>query len=69
MMTDDLEQKSSRTLAVLVRAQRLGLAQHERYGGGIERLAVRVARRIPGRISACYADAIVLGVIRATRGG
>ena len=69
MMTDDLAQKSSRTLAVLVRAQRLGLAQLERYGSGTERLAVRVAWRIPGPISACYANAIVLGVIRATRGG
>ena len=65
MMTDDLAQKSSRTLAVLVRAQRLGLAQHERYGGGTERLAGVV----PGRISACYANARVFGVIRATRGG
>jgi hypothetical protein len=66
MMNDDLAQKSSRTLEDLVRAQRLGLAQLERYGSGTERFAVRVA--FPSRISACYACAIVLGVIRATRG-
>jgi len=66
MMTDDLAQKSSRTLAGLVRAQRLGLAQLERYGGGTERFAVRVAWRIPSRHG--YAHAIGLGVIRATRG-
>jgi hypothetical protein len=67
MMTDYLAQKSSRTLEGLVRAQRLGLAQLERYGSGTERFAVRVAWRIPGRHG--YACAIVLGVIRATRGG
>jgi len=66
MMTDDLAQKSSRTLESPVRAQRLGLAQLERYGSGTERFAVRVA--FPGCISACYANGIVLGVIRATRG-
>ena len=66
MMTDYLAQKSSRTLEDLVRAQRLGLAQLERYGSGTERFAVRVAWHIPGRHG--YANAIGLGVIRATRG-
>jgi hypothetical protein len=67
MMTDYLAQKSLRTLESVVRAQRLGLAQLERGGSGTERFAVRVAWSIPGRHG--YANAIVLGVIRATRGG
>jgi hypothetical protein len=67
MMTDYVAQKSSRTLEGLVRPQRLGLAQLERYGSGTERFAVRVAWRIPGRHG--YAHAIGLGVIRATRRG
>ena len=67
MMIDDLAQKSSRALDGLVRAFRLGLAQLERDGSGTERLAVRVARRIPGRRG--HACAIGFGVIRATRGG
>jgi len=65
MMTDYLTQKSSRSLEGVVRAQRLGLAQRECYGSGTERLAVA----FPVRISACYANAIGLGVICATRGG